>query len=30
VLATWLASPKASYVTGQAVNADGGIARGLL
>jgi 3-oxoacyl-[acyl-carrier protein] reductase len=30
VLATWLASPKSSYVTGQAVNADGGIARGLL
>jgi 3-oxoacyl-[acyl-carrier protein] reductase len=30
VLATWLASPRSSYVTGQAVNADGGIARGLL
>jgi 3-oxoacyl-[acyl-carrier protein] reductase len=30
VMATWLASPRASYVTGQAVNVDGGIARGLL
>lgn len=29
VMATWLASPRASYVTGQAVNVDGGIARGL-
>jgi 3-oxoacyl-[acyl-carrier protein] reductase len=30
VMATWLASPRASYVTGQAINVDGGIARGLL
>ena len=30
VMVTWLASPLASYVTGQAVNADGGIAKGLL
>lgn len=29
-MVTWLASPAASYITGQAVNVDGGIARGLL
>jgi 3-oxoacyl-[acyl-carrier protein] reductase len=30
VMITWLASPRAAYVTGQAINVDGGIARGLL
>jgi len=30
VMVVWLASPRAGYVTGQAVNVDGGIARGLL
>jgi len=30
VMVTWLASRRASYITGQAVNVDGGIARGLL
>jgi len=30
VIVTWLGSPLASYVTGQHVNADGGLARGLL
>lgn len=29
-MVVWLASPRASYITGQAVNVDGGIARGLL
>lgn len=29
-MAVWLASPRAGYVTGQTVNVDGGIARGLL
>jgi 3-oxoacyl-[acyl-carrier protein] reductase len=29
-MVVWLACPRASYVTGQTVNVDGGIARGLL
>jgi 3-oxoacyl-[acyl-carrier protein] reductase len=30
IMVVWLAGPRASYVTGQTVNVDGGIARGLL
>ncbi len=29
-MVTWLMSPRAGYVTGQAINVDGGMARGLL
>jgi 3-oxoacyl-[acyl-carrier protein] reductase len=29
-MVVWLASPRAAYVTGQTVNVDGGIAKGLL
>jgi len=29
-MVVWLACPRAAYVTGQTVNVDGGIARGLL
>jgi 3-oxoacyl-[acyl-carrier protein] reductase len=28
-MVVWLASPRAAYVTGQTVNVDGGIAKGL-
>jgi 3-oxoacyl-[acyl-carrier protein] reductase len=30
VMIIWLSSPRASYITGQAINVDGGIARGLI
>ena len=30
VMIAWLASPLASYITGQNINVDGGIARGLV